>query len=57
MCVRLSYSSARDKTHIALEKSHLRAFCDLKIGHLGEHSVGVSPNVRQSSLSEARQLV
>ena len=48
--------SARDEIHIILGKSHLRAFCDLKIGRLEERSVGVSPNVRQSSLSEARQL-
>ena len=48
--------SARDEIHITLEKSHLRAFCDLKIGHLVVQSVSVSPNVRQSSLSEASQL-
>ena len=53
---RFFLDGARDKAHIALEKSHLRAFCDLKIGHLGEHAVGVSPNLRQSSHSEARQL-
>ena len=48
--------SARAEIHIVLERNHLRAFCDLKIGHLGVQSVGFSPNVRQSSLSEARQL-
>ena len=49
-------SSARDEIQIALEKSHLRTICDLKIGYLGEHSIGFSPNVRQSPASEVRQL-
>ena len=55
---RPALGSARDNTHthITLKRSQLGAFRDLRMGRPGAHSVGVSPKVRQSSFSEARQL-